>query len=138
LHASDATTWLTTLNALRTDGSFTTAPSSDPDSVGVIDTTWNAGTGGVGGLSPLRDPGSDSARVTMLFSERAYWLYLTGHRQGDLRRLIRQYHRDQSAVYPTGDYFGLGAGTYGTDVTAPIPTSENPNPLFHGCRDRDA
>jgi hypothetical protein len=143
LHTGDASTWLTTLNALRTDGSFTTAPSSDPDSVGMIDTMWNAGTGGVAGLRPLADPGADSARVSLLFRERAYWLFLTGHRQGDLRRLIRNYAsinpnvRSQSLVYPIGPYTAPGRGVYGSDVTAPIPPTEYANPLFHGCQSRE-
>jgi hypothetical protein len=137
IHTGSAT-WLTTLNALRTDGTFTTTPSNDPDSVGVIDTLWNAGTGGVAGLRPLTDPVSDTARVTMLFTERAYWLFMTGHRQGDLRRLIRNYHRDQTQVYPNGSYLPPGFGVYGTDVTVPIPFAERANHLFHGCLNREA
>jgi hypothetical protein len=133
-----SSTWLTTLNALRTDGTFTTAPSGDPDSVGVIDTTWNAGTGGMAGLRPLTDPGSDSARVTLLFTERASWLFMTAHRQGDLRRLIRQDGRHQDHVYPTGTYTGMGVGQYGTDVTIPVPSQEYSNPKFQGCVDRNA
>ena len=112
-----------------------------PVQVYVAQPVWQAGTGGVNGLAPLTDPGPsssnpDSARVALLFQERAYWLYLTGHRQGDLRRLLRQYGRywpDESHAYPTGSYPGLGAGTYGTNVNAPIPGSEYINPLFHGC-----
>ena len=96
---------------------------------------WTAGTGGVSGLDTLADPGTDSGRVSLTFRERAYWLYVTGHRQGDLRRLIRQYHRDPNHVYPTGAYQDVGS--YGTDVTAPIPSSEYANPLFHGCIDRN-
>jgi hypothetical protein len=137
LHAGGGS-WLMALNALRTDGTFTTAPSNDPNSVGVIDTTWNAGTGGVAGLRPLTDPGSDSARVTVLFTERASWLFATGHRQGDLRRLIRQYGRPQDHVYPVGTYTAPGAGQYGTDVTVPVPSDEYLNPYFHGCVDRNA
>ena len=98
---------------------------------------WTAGSGGVGGLDTLADPGTDTGRVSLMFRERAYWLYVTGHRQGDLRRLIRQYHRDPSQVYPTGLY-DPRIGAYGTDVTAPIPSSEYANPLFHGCIDRHA
>jgi hypothetical protein len=125
--------WLTILNALRTTSTTCTVqtmPCSAP-----------AGTGGVADLPLLVDPGSsagDTARVNLLFTERAYWLYLTGHRQGDLRRLIRNYHRDQNTVYPTGPYLAPGQGVYGTDVTVPIPASENPNPYFHGCLDRNA
>ena len=120
LQAGDTTTWLSKLNALRTNGTATGG-------------VWNAGTGGVAGLAPLSEPGSDSARVSLLFRERGFWLYLTGHRQGDLRRLIRQYGRDPSSVYPTGYYPGA-YGEYGSAVTAPVPTEEQQsNPLFTGC-----
>jgi hypothetical protein len=87
----------------------------------------------------LTDPGTDSARVALLFQERAYWLFLTGHRQGDLRRLLRQYgqwFQQQDQVYPTGSYPGQGTPEYGTDVTAPIPGQEYLNPLFRGCLNR--
>lgn len=101
-------------------------------------TQWDAGTGGVAGLAPLSDPGiglsgtaATNARVDLLFRERAFWLFLTGQRQGDLRRLIRQYHRDPTTVYPTGAY-PLG-GAYGSAVTVPIPTAEASNPLYVGC-----
>jgi hypothetical protein len=141
LHAG-STAWLTTLNTLRTNGSFTTAPSASPDSVGVIDTTWNAGTGGVSGLRPLIDPGdspNDSARVTLLFNERAYWLFLTGQRQGDLRRLVRNYGRDPQAIYPTGPYpLGGILPQYGTGVSVQIPTTEFANPRYRGCLSQGA
>jgi hypothetical protein len=70
-----------------------------------------------------------------MFRERAFWLFLTGHRQGDLRRLIRQYGRNAVQVYPTGAY--PGGATYGNDVTAPIPAAERlSNTLFTGCASR--
>ena len=97
--------------------------------------------GQTGTLATLTDPGDspgDTARVNLLFKERAFWLFLTGHRQGDLRRLIRQYGLSQERVYPTGSYLAPGAGQYGSDVTAPIPSLEYVNPLFHGCRNRGA
>ena len=90
-------------------------------------------------LPTLTDPGTDAARVSLLFHERAYWLFLTGHRQGDLRRLLRQYaqfYRTQAQVYPTGPYLAPGTGFYGTDVTVPIPAANYVNHLFHGCLDR--
>jgi starch-binding outer membrane protein, SusD/RagB family len=127
--------WLVALNALRTDGTFTTSP---PDEAGHVDTLWTAGRGGVAGLRPLEDPVAPDARVTLLFQERAYWLFLTGHRQGDLRRLIRQYGRQADSIYPTGPYPGA-YNSYGTDVTAPIPGAERVrNPRFTGCRNREA
>lgn len=119
--------WLTILNTLRTTCTdAATCPTPAP-----------AGTGGVAGLPPLEDPGSTSARVTLLFTERAYWFFLTAHRQGDLRRLVRKYNRDVETVYPSGVYFG-GLGVYGSDVNFPIPFQERSNPLFHGCYDRGA
>ncbi len=119
--------WLMTLNALRTNGTAV---------INGSDTTWNAGLGGQGDLEPLHDPGDSLARVTMLFAERAAWLFATGHRQGDLRRLIRQYRRRQDQVYPIGPYPGFGL--YGNEVTVPIPSSEFANPHFTGCFDRNA
>jgi hypothetical protein len=132
LHAGDAS-WLTILNALRTTCTATVGcPTPAP-----------AGIGGVAGLPPLDDPGTATARVDTLFRERAYWLFLTGHRQGDVRRLVRDvsaggYGRPQETVYPTGIYTGPGTGQYGSDVTVPVPSEEYMNPYFHGCLDRRA
>ena len=122
LQGHDPSAWLTLLNHLR-------------------DTAIVPGQTAT--LSDTADPGpspNDSARVSLTFHERAFWLFLTGHRQGDLRRLIRQYGRRQDQTYPSGPYLapGTGTGTYGTDVTAPIPGDEYANPLFHGCIDRNA
>jgi hypothetical protein len=120
-------TWLAILNRLRTTATIPgmTSPFAPSDT--------------------LTDPGSgsslDSARIALLFQERAAWLYLTGHRQGDLRRLVRQYHEygfEQEQAYPTGPYLAPGTGFYGSDVTAPVPSAEVANPLFHGCLDRHA
>jgi hypothetical protein len=116
LQAGDPITWLGKLNHLRETASV-------PEQTGTLaDTT---------------DPGTDSARVSLLFHERAYWLFVSAHRQGDLRRLIRQYGRNAEQVYPTGAYAAPGAGTYGTDVTVPLSPSEYINPLFHGCKNRE-
>lgn len=85
-------------------------------------------------LPPLVDPGTAAARVNLLFSERAFWLFLTGHRMGDLRRLVRQYQRPQNTVFPTGAWHKGGA--YGTDVNFPIPFNEGQNTKYdHGLCD---
>jgi hypothetical protein len=96
------------------------------------------------GLGTIADPGvnNPTAQIDTLFTERASWLFLDGHRQGDLRRLLRQYgtyaaFSEPQDVYPTGAYLAPGTGFYGTDVTAPIPLSEDANQYFHGCLDRD-
>ena len=74
-------------------------------------------------------PGATTAeQVDQLFKERAYWLFLTGHRLGDLRRLIRYYGRGAETVFPTGNYHK--SGTYGTDVNTPVPQAEENNPNF--------
>jgi hypothetical protein len=99
LAAGNTTSYLSTLNSLRT-----TVP----------------------GLAPLTLPATAAARVDQLFRERAFWLYLTGHRLGDLRRLIRQYGRGIETVFPTGAFHKLGLN-YGTAVSLPVPQAEQNN-----------
>lgn len=134
--------WLGMLNALRTSG-FTlkdTVVGTLPDTMTVQDTLWNAGSGGFAGLPPLTDPGTDSGRVSLIFSERAHWLFLTGYRQGDLRRLVRQYNRPEETVYPVGPWGPTPpVAVYGTDTNAPVPLQEQQtNPQYGGCVNRDA
>jgi hypothetical protein len=78
-------------------------------------------------------PTSQTQAVNLFFKERAYWLWLTGHRLGDLRRLVRDYGRDAEAVFPTGNLTLPLAGTYGTTTAITIPKSERNNPNFSGC-----
>ena len=91
-------------------------------------------------LDPLATPGNVDDATNQLFAERAFWLYATGHRLGDMRRLIRQYGRDPETVFPTGEWF-KGA-TYGTAVNLPLPRREQNNPNVPtsggGCLNRDA
>ncbi|MBC7897396.1 MAG: hypothetical protein H7066_18405 [Cytophagaceae bacterium] len=87
-------------------------------------------------LTPLTDPGTQAARVDMLFRERAFWTWLTAHRIGDMRRLIRQYGRNAETVFPTGAYFK--GGQYGTDVNLIPSNAERNNAGFTGCADRNA
>jgi len=91
---------------------------------------------GVAGLAPLSDPGTPATRVDLIFRERAFWMFGTGHRLGDLRRLIRQYGRGAETVFPTGAFHK--GGNYGTDVNIPVPFDEENNPNFQGCTNRDA
>jgi hypothetical protein len=76
-------------------------------------------------LPPLPDAGTSGGRVTQLFRERAFWLWLTGHRLGDLRRLVRQYARSGDDVYPIGPYLPLH-GTYGRELALPVVEVNNP------------
>lgn len=102
---------------------------------GAALTTLNTLRAG-GGLAPLADPGTPAAQEDLLFRERAYWLWLTSHRLGDMRRLVRQYGRNSESVFPTGPFFK--GGVYGPDVNFPIPFDETNNPNFTTCLDRNA
>ena len=96
-------------------------------------TTWlqklNDARATVAGLAPLTDPGTEAARINMTFRERGFWFYLTAHRLGDLRRLVRQYGRSIESVYPTGAYHKQGL-TRGTQATLIVPQTEENNPNY--------
>jgi hypothetical protein len=83
-------------------------------------------------------PTTQDAAVNLLFQERAYWMWLTGHRLGDLRRLVRLYRRPVESVYPTGALAQPLVGNYGTDVNFVIPFEERNSSTFKGCLDRNA
>jgi hypothetical protein len=84
-------------------------------------------------------PATATAQQDQLFKERAYSLWFTAHRLGDMRRLIRQYNRNSETVFPTGPFFhsGSASGNYGTDVNIILPNAEKNNPGFKGCIDRN-
>lgn len=153
----DGTTpkWLVDLppNAFAPDGKYTLRGSSVPLATGVearlieaeaalrandlvtfmarIDAERSAQGLGVAVLPP-----TTVAQQDFMFKERAYSMWFTGHRLGDMRRLIRQYGRGAETVFPTGPYFK--GGNYGPDVNLIIPLDEKNNPQFTGCLDRSA
>src|SRR6266576_1135832 len=92
-------------------------------------------------MAALAKPASDTAAVNQLFNERARWLWSTGHRLNDMRRLVRAtgvrggYGRAENSIFPNGPYFKNGL-IYGSDVNFPIPLDEQNNPGVHGCLDR--
>jgi hypothetical protein len=102
------TAWLAILNALRT----------------------------AEGIPALVDPGTTDGRVRMHFEERAWWLYASGHRLGDLRRMVKYYGYDAEEVFPTGAHFK--GSDYGDQVNFPIPEDETNNPNFVACLDGNA
>lgn len=104
------------------------------DSVNFI-STLNSARATMTGLAPLVDPLTQTGREDLLFRERAFWMYLTAHRLGDMRRLVRQYGRGTETVFPTGSYFKGGA--YGTDVTMIPSADELNNHDWTGCTDRN-
>lgn len=96
-------------------------------------------TGTTPAITPLAAAATtQAAAVDQLFRERAYWMWLTGHRLGDMRRLIRQYGRTANTVFPTGPVITRPGVNYGNDVNFIVPFDETANPKFKGCIDRNA
>ncbi len=79
-------------------------------------------------MAPLTDPGA-AGRVDLMFRERAFTLFATAHRVGDLRRLVRQYTRTVAATFPAGAYHkdNLTRGSQGSII---VPQTEENNPNF--------
>ena len=121
LKAGAAATWLNDVNVLRTDTTLYPVPQA----------TFQRGPN----LGNLTDPGTVDGRINVMFYERAFWLFGSGHRLGDLRRLMRQYGRTESQVFPTGAY--IKGGLYGDAIMLPIPFDEQNNPEFKQCTDRN-
>lgn len=119
LAAGDVTGWLATLNGLRNGATRVTT----------------IGTATIPSMASLTDPGTPAGRVSLQFREKAFWTFGRGQRLGDLRRLVRQYGRAITDVFPEGVHFK--AGTYGTDTNFPVVTDEENNPNFTGCIDRN-
>ncbi len=116
--AGGGTDWLTILNDLRADvGALMGALVDDY-------ANWVSAPS----LPDLVDPGNAADRVDMLFSERAFWLWGTGHRLGDARRLISQYGRTEDEVLPSGAYHK--GGDHGNDVAFPVDFDETNNQLY--------
>src|SRR6266700_3011542 len=128
LRAGDAATWLAKLNQLRGAAGAALLPV-------VVDTSYRPVAGTL--LAALTDPGAsvpDTLRIKLMFRERAFWMFATGHRLGDMRRLMRQYGRTEAQVYPIGPWFK--GGNYGDAIQMPVPFDEQNNPNFVSCTDR--
>lgn len=144
LQDGNITTWLTELNTLRNGNSGCSDPSNATCALGTGQVPGQAT-----GLYSLTDPGTDTGRISLQFRERAFWLYGTGSRLEDLRRLMRApYDRDSSLVFPRGPYpngtnpsLPVPIQNYGTDVNLTLPTAAvlakgvftETNPNYRGC-----
>ncbi len=126
LHARDFAGYFTQLNEPRLNPAERTYfdPTGVAPAIGALAALGPADTVAAGGA------------LNLLFAERARWLWLTAHRLSDLRRLIRQYGRLTNTVFPVGPYF-KASFDYGPDVNIPVPITEQNNPNFTGCLDRN-
>ncbi len=87
-------------------------------------------------LTAISDTFANStSRQRTHFRERAFWMFDTGHRLGDMRRMVRQYGFAPDSVYPGGIFFKGGA--YGTATMMSMPSEELNNENFTGCLDRN-
>lgn len=118
LNANDLTGMTTALNALRANV-VNLMKGIQPDyAVGANDVV----------LADLPVPADAPTARQVLFRERGFWLFLTGHRLGDMRRLVRNYALAQTAVFPTAEYHK--GGDYGTDVSFQMDFDETNNPDY--------
>jgi hypothetical protein len=124
--------------ALGTEARLIQAEAALPGDVASLVTNLNAvratftGTNAVPALVLANVQAmTPRAREDLLFQERAFTMWLTSHRLGDMRRLIRQYGRGSETVFPTGPFFK--GGPYGNHVSMPVPFDELNNPQFVRC-----
>ncbi len=128
LKANAITQMMTILNALRA------APPA-------LSTTYTPPS-----MPALAAPATQEAAVRLFFREKAFWTFGRGQRQGDLRRLVRQWGPGSTAnfaafspdkVFPIGDFYsnnGLKDGTYAQttgspgEVTFTVNESKTTNP----------
>jgi hypothetical protein len=78
---------------------------------------------------------NNTSRMKTHFRERAFWMFSTGHRLGDMRRMVRQYAYPADSIYPRGTYYKGGA--FGTALMLPVPFEEINNPNFTQCTNRN-
>jgi type II secretory pathway pseudopilin PulG len=117
LKANDIAGMMSILNALR----------AAPQSLGPISTPV---------MTALATPSTQDAAINLYFREKAFWTFSRGQRLPDLRRLIRQYGRTESQVFPEGTFFK--GGPYENDVDFPVTIDELNNPNFQACANRSA
>jgi starch-binding outer membrane protein, SusD/RagB family len=86
------------------------------------------------GLAALPDSSGagPKAEIKQLLSERAYWMYVTGHRLGDWRRVLRAPYTGAPFSFVPGDVYPFGTGI-STTLEFPTPLTTNPNPNYVAC-----
>jgi len=122
LQAGNTAGWLAAINALRTN-------------TALYPTAQTGFTRGAN-LTAIADTfASNTSRMKTNFRERAFWMFSTGHRLGDMRRMVRQYAYPADSIYPRGGYYK--GGNFGTALMLPVPFEEVNNPNFTQCTNLD-
>jgi len=85
----------------------------------------------LGALTMAEFGATTQAQTLRLFRERAFSLWLTAHRTGDLRRMQKYFGFAADQIWPIG--VDKRGEAYGNDVSLTIPQSERNNPLYTGC-----
>ncbi len=122
LQAATTGGWLAAINALRQNAAL----------YPPIQTGFTRGAT----LTAIADTfTNNTSRMKTNFRERAFWMFSTGHRLGDMRRMVRQYAYPADSIYPRGGYYK--GGTFGTALMLPVPFEEVNNPNFTQCTNLD-
>lgn len=91
-------------------------------------------TDGASARLALGDSSAASVKhqLGQLPSERAFWLYLTGHRLGDWRRMLRAPYNAAPYGFVTSDVYPVG-GSLSATLEFPSPQLTSPNPNYKAC-----
>jgi hypothetical protein len=89
---------------------------------------------GTVGLGPVADSSADGpkAEIEQILTERAFWFYVTGHRLGDWRRVLRPPYNGSPYNFVASDVYPFGPGIQST-LEFPTPLVTNPNPNYVAC-----
>jgi len=84
--------------------------------------------------STLANLGGSSAKAQMqqVLTERAYWLWVTAHRLGDWRRVLRTPYNGTPFNFVMSDVYPTGPGLFDI-LEFPTPLATNANPNFKAC-----
>jgi starch-binding outer membrane protein, SusD/RagB family len=104
---------LTIMNALRASSGLSWTGASD------------ATLANLSGSTP-------QAQMQQLLSERAYWFWVTGHRLGDWRRMLRPPYSMAPFNFVMSDVYPTGGGILDI-LEFPTPLLTNPNPNYKAC-----
>ncbi|HWZ58842.1 MAG TPA: hypothetical protein VNW46_07655 [Gemmatimonadaceae bacterium] len=86
---------------------------------------------GLGAL-PNVGGGGTQAEILQLLDERGFWMWVTGHRIGDWRRVVRNYGFPIGSVFPTGTHeFGSMQNIFSFPTS--LTTNANPNYASGAC-----